>query len=203
MPSEVEVTLERDEPVRVQLPDGTVLVVFVYVNDETEEHAVVVDHRSYGQESTSREVCRITQAWAPPDEDAGTIEYECEDEGYGESGTVKASCVEEAAALYVAENGYMEPEFGELSRIYEILVRNPLDSTAVYEHVQLDPFEPECTADEGHDWERKYVKGTGAGVHTEEECAHCGVERTTKTNQPCRDCGEGLYTLVKYNRGAE
>ena len=137
------------------------------------------------------------------DDDADTIAYECEDEGYGESGTVTATSVEEAAQVYVSENDYARPDFGELSQIYEILVRNPLDRTAVYQHVQLDPFEPECTADAGHDWEQKYVKGAGAGVHTEEECAHCDVERTTKTNQPCHDCGEGLYTLIKYNRGEQ
>ncbi len=78
--------------------------------------------------------------------------------------------------------------------------------------ITLDPEEPECNCEDGHDWQTPYsilggmkenpgVWGPGGGVVYNEVCMHCGCQKQTDTWAQRPDTGEqGLYS-VKYTAG--
>jgi hypothetical protein len=78
--------------------------------------------------------------------------------------------------------------------------------------VVLPPEEPECSHDDGHDWQSPYrlvgglkenpgVFGHGGGVIMHSVCMRCGCERVTDTWAQRRDTGEQGLTEVSYEPG--
>jgi len=78
--------------------------------------------------------------------------------------------------------------------------------------IAIEPDEPNCTADEGHDWqspisivggikENPGVWGHGGGVIIHEVCLHCGCERVTDTWAQDRETGRQGLQSVTYNPG--
>ncbi len=79
-----------------------------------------------------------------------------------------------------------------------------------YERYQIDPPEPDCTSDKGHDWqspiqvvggieENPGVQGHGGGVVIHEVCVHCGYARITDTWAQDMETGEQGLNSVSYS----
>lgn len=75
--------------------------------------------------------------------------------------------------------------------------------------VQIDPDEPSCTSDEGHDWDSPHelvggikenpgVWGHGGGVTIQEVCLHCGCGKLTDTWAQDPETGEQGLRSVQY-----
>ena len=75
--------------------------------------------------------------------------------------------------------------------------------------VALDPDEPTCTSEKGHNWRSPHeivgglennpgVWGNGGGVKIYECCTRCGCERLTDTWAQDRDTGEQGLEAVSY-----
>lgn len=75
--------------------------------------------------------------------------------------------------------------------------------------VSVDPLEPECDDEEGHDWQSPHsvlgglesnpgVQGHGGGVIIREVCACCGAYRITDTWAQRPDTGEQGLRSVEY-----
>ena len=47
--------------------------------------------------------------------------------------------------------------------------------------VAIDPPEPPCRSESGHDWAPHSTSGHGGGVRIAEACEHCGRQRVTDT----------------------
>lgn len=74
--------------------------------------------------------------------------------------------------------------------------------------VEIEPDEPDCTHEDGHDWQSPHevvggieenpgVQGHGGGVVFTEVCAHCGAYRITDTWAQRPDTGEqGLHEVA-------
>lgn len=78
--------------------------------------------------------------------------------------------------------------------------------------IELDPEEPECSHDEGHDWQTPYELlgglrenpgcwGHGAGIVQHEVCMRCGCGRTTDTWAQDPNTGAQGLEAVKYAPG--
>ena len=76
--------------------------------------------------------------------------------------------------------------------------------------VTLQPEEPSCTHEGGHDWQAPHeiVGGSkenpgvwrhGAGVRIHEVCIHCGCGRVTDTWAQRPDTGEQGLTSIEYD----
>lgn len=79
--------------------------------------------------------------------------------------------------------------------------------------VAIDPPEPECSAEEGHDWQSPHevvggvtenpgVWGHGGGVIITECCMRCGCRRDTDTWAQRPDTGEQGLQSVRYEEAA-
>lgn len=66
--------------------------------------------------------------------------------------------------------------------------------------VQIDPDEPPCSDERGHDWCQQDVTGHGGGVVVREQCKHCELQRWTDTWAQRPDTGEQGLTSVSYER---
>lgn len=129
---------------------------------------------------------------------------------------ITADSPEEAAQQYV-DGG----DWGSDSKTWWIDVRvtpyaedGTPDSDASERHtIQVDPIEPDCTADE-HDWqspirvvgglhENPGVYGHGGGVVFTEVCAHCGCYRITDTWAQRSDTGEQGLRSLEYREADE
>jgi hypothetical protein len=78
--------------------------------------------------------------------------------------------------------------------------------------IELEPDDPACTHDDGHDWQSPHeivggisenpgCWGHGGGVIIEEVCLHCGCARTTDTWAQRRDTGEQGLRSLRYEAG--
>jgi hypothetical protein len=189
----VRVTLAENCPVHVQFPDGSQLVATFRRDDALRESEVLIAHHTNGPPARVWEMFRVPQLWDGK-------EYECRDEERGDSGCVVAANPAQAAALYVAENDYQRPGFDEYSCIQEITVYDHDEDREHYEHVQLDPHEPECVVPEGHEWDFVDVRSLRSGSLITNACIHCQLECKRRTKARCSSCGEGKFILVKYSR---
>jgi hypothetical protein len=60
----------------------------------------------------------------------------------------------------------------------------------------IDPEEPDCSDDDGHDWGPDHVYGHGGGVTISNICQHCGIKKIIDTWASRPDTGEqGLKSL--------
>jgi len=117
----------------------------------------------------------------------------------------------EAAQEYVADG-----DWGEITETIWIDVRVwqlDDDGERINEDmhtITIDPPEPECTSEDGHDWTSPYellgglkenpgVFGHGGGAIVKEVCRHCGCLRTTDTWAQRMDTGEQGLTSVEYD----
>jgi hypothetical protein len=78
--------------------------------------------------------------------------------------------------------------------------------------VTIDPDEPSCSSEEGHDWQAPFeivggikdnpgVWGHGGGVVIREVCMYCGCERVKDTWATDRETGEQGLESITYNPG--
>lgn len=129
-------------------------------------------------------------------------------EGYGEYvGTLDE-------ALKEAESNVDRANYADADGTLYIDVRIhcPLTGEEASSTVMLEPEEPECLDDGGHDWQSPFalvggikenpgVWGHGGGVIIHEACVRCGCRRTTDTWAQRRDTGEQGLTEVSYEPG--
>jgi hypothetical protein len=75
-----------------------------------------------------------------------------------------------------------------------------VDDEADYETftVELQPEEPPCTREDGHDWQQESVWGHGGGVIIKDRCEHCGARMITDTWAQRMDTGEQGLTSISY-----
>lgn len=65
--------------------------------------------------------------------------------------------------------------------------------------VQIDQPEPDCTHEDGHDWQDHIgARGYGGGVIYTDRCEHCGLLRTTNTWATRPDNGTEGHEVVTY-----
>jgi len=80
--------------------------------------------------------------------------------------------------------------------------------------IAIEPQEPDCSHDDGHDWQSPYevlgglkenpgVWGKGGGVVVTEVCAHCGQYRITDSWAQNRETGEQGLTSTEYEAADE
>lgn len=126
--------------------------------------------------------------------------------------TVQADTAQEAAQEYVDGGNWPKVEETDWIRVW---VWREVDGERVDEEritVRLDPKEPECSDDEGHDWhapheivggikENPGVWGHGGGVIFHEVCRRCGCGRTTDTWAQDLATGQQGLESVKYEPG--
>jgi hypothetical protein len=101
---------------------------------------------------------------------------------------IEADTAEEAAQEYVDGGEWGVNEFGKTAWI-EVRVwpasmtrQEAMDDgedEAIM--VRVDPDEPECDSEDGHDWQESGSIGNGGGVITTEVCRRCDCRRTTNT----------------------
>jgi len=64
--------------------------------------------------------------------------------------------------------------------------------------VPLDPTEPPCSLDLGHEWNPKGVWGRGGGIVIANVCVHCKLSRITDTWAHDPHTGRQGLTSVRY-----
>jgi hypothetical protein len=137
--------------------------------------------------------------------------YHCDD-GNAEL-EIEAESPESAAQEYVDEG-----DWGSADSTMWINVRvweEDDDGLETKNHgwimITIDPDEPDCTHDDGHDWQSPYdivggikensgVWGHGGGVIIEEVCMYCGCARETDTWAQDSDTGVQGLRSVKYEQ---
>ncbi len=134
-----------------------------------------------------------------------------EGEGYD---AIEASSAEEA--LYVARNNVDRsnyPDADERTIWIKVRVQCPETEEADFATVALDPDEPECDDDAGHDWQSPHrlvgglaenpgIHGHGGGVIITRVCMRCGCKRVTDTWAQNPDTGEQGLESVSYEEHA-
>lgn len=130
--------------------------------------------------------------------DDGNAEVEC-------TGTMSA-----AAQEYVDGGDWGDSSSEDYACVIHVYCQAKYlpDRSRDSESVALEQDEPECTHDDGHDWqspqdlvggikENPGVWGNGGGVVVYEACVHCGCRKTTDTL--AQDSTDGTrYTKVSY-----
>lgn len=138
------------------------------------------------------------------------------DDGNAEVHFPDASSGREAAEEYVAEGDWGERTKTSWVRVYAWRGERGTDlaeETRETHTIEIEPDEPECSHDDGHDWQSPVeivggiesnpgVRGHGGGVVVDECCVRCGCRRTTDTWAQDRDTGEQGLTSVEYEEGA-
>jgi len=121
--------------------------------------------------------------WTLTSPDGDTIEVD----------VVDLAAAEIAAADWVAD--YAEPTH---RTTWETITITSPDGDSVELHVEVEPEEPECSEDDGHDWRDGSVYGSGGGVAWTSTCKGCGLRRRTDTwaADPCSGWRYG--TMVEY-----
>lgn len=150
----------------------------------------------------------IDGCWVPC---PGTFITSTTDEVEYEAATPKEAAEQHAADFYEAED---ETQFIEVA-----VWRHGFDAdgdAARVGHrtfsIAVDPQEPECTHEDGHDWrspieivggieENPGVQGNGGGVVIEQVCMRCGCKKTTDTWAQNPATGEQGLTSIKYTPG--
>lgn len=64
---------------------------------------------------------------------------------------------------------------------------------------EIEPPEPPCDDEDGHDWRHVRSVGHGGGVICTERCAHCGMTRVTDTWAQRHDTGDQGLTSIHYS----
>lgn len=124
---------------------------------------------------------------------------------------IEADTAEEAAREYVEAGEYGQTPMSS---------GDPVETVHVPVHVQpasadetdtlscervlvtIEPDEPACSDERGHDWRDGEPWGHGGGVIVTDRCARCGLRRKTDTWDQASDGEQGL-TTVRYERGEE
>lgn len=131
------------------------------------------------------------------------MKYEARMEGASEEITADtlAEAIEQAEEW--ARDGSWDTGEGTIW-VHAHLIEMGDDGEEIERHsitVQIDPDEPDCTSDEGHDWQAPYeivggikenpgVWGHGGGVTIQEACLHCGCGKLTDTWAQDPETGE-------------
>lgn len=133
-----------------------------------------------------------------------------------EFATVEAETLDEAIQLardIIDPSAYdLSDQDGEQTVWARIGVRHRVLGEDASFEVQIDPTEPNCIDDEGHDWqspldvvggikENPGVWGHGGGIIRKEACVKCGCGRTTDTWAQNPTTGEQGLTSIRYERG--
>jgi hypothetical protein len=115
---------------------------------------------------------------------------------------------EEAAKTYTEGGGW-----GDRTKTDWVTVRTRAkylpDNEWESHTVTIEPEEPDCTHEDGHDWQSPHrilgglkenpgVRGNGGGVIVNECCMRCGCRRTTNTWDQNRETGEQGLTSIEY-----
>lgn len=142
--------------------------------------------------------------------------YKCNDGDYNSQDIeIEAASPREAAEDYVA-GGCWGDESDEPSTFWvDVHVwEEDEDGEETEDHgwrtVTVDPPEPECIDEYGHDWRAPHVLvgglrenpgvwGHGGGVIVHEVCVLCGAGRETDTWAQRRDTGEQGLTSITYH----
>lgn len=132
-------------------------------------------------------------------------------EGGVEYRTVRSTSID--AALEVARKGVSRENYTiEQSIVIEIAARHR-DGSELSGTVTLDPEEPNCSDENGHEWQSPHdlvggckenpgVWGSGhGGIKMNSVCIHCGCKRRTDTGATRSDNGARM-TSVEYEPGA-
>ena len=125
----------------------------------------------------------MTTIWTLTSPDGDTIEVD----------VVDLAAAEVAAVDWVAD--YAEPSH---RTTWEVIVIGSPDEGSTELRVTVEPEEPDCSEDDGHDWRDGAVYGSGGGVAWTATCNCCGLRRRTDTwaTDPC-DGSQG-HTSVEY-----
>jgi hypothetical protein len=103
-----------------------------------------------------------------------------------------------AAAVEWARDGWQcEPEEGTFWVTVRIQDSAGVEQGSV--KVAIEPEEPDCTAEDGHDWIDQGVQGHGGGVISTDRCAHCAAKWITDTWAQDRVTGEQGLTATRYD----
>ena len=140
--------------------------------------------------------------------------YQCDD-GFGDPVEIEADSPQAAAQKYVDEESCYDTDTDEDPSTTWVHVRvweEDEDGAEIVDHgdhsVSLDPEEPECTHEGGHDWQAPHtlvgsicenpgVWGHGGGVVAHEVCVRCGAGMETDTWAQDRCTGEqGLRSIT-------
>ena len=123
---------------------------------------------------------------------------------------------QDAAQEYVDGGDWGDRE--ETSWIHVSVWQRGIDEDGAWQRVNkdkytitLEPIEPECGHEDGHDWqspqflgglkENPGVWGHGGGIISREVCMRCGCERKTDTWAQDPETGEQGLTQVSYEPG--
>ena len=118
-------------------------------------------------------------------------EYKVYDTDTYEQTTVIAKDLKEAKEK--AKEWLTSGEFGDGTHTVWLHGRVEGPDGTAYITIKVDPEEPNCVDELGHDWQRPHsllgglkenpgVWGTSKGVSITEVCSRCGVYRTTETD---------------------
>lgn len=125
--------------------------------------------------------------------------------------TIEADSPREAAQEYVDSGDYSTD--GETTWV-NVTVTDPEDGHYTRVKITVDPEEPDCSHEDGHEWEAPFsivggirenpgVHGHGGGVTIHEVCCHCGCHRHRDTwAQDPEDGTQGLES-VRYEDDAD
>jgi len=141
------------------------------------------------------------------------------DDGNAEVAFPEAVNGEEAAVKYVRGGDWDIPEETDWIRVHAWMQGYAWDAEhgdVVVLHIDtdehtvaLDPPEPDCVDDNGHDWQSPHsvvggleenpgVYGHGGGVFITQVCANCGMYRIEDTWAQDRETGEEGLRSVRY-----
>lgn len=137
------------------------------------------------------------------------LRYTLSDEGVSE--TITATSWDDAReqAREWAERGDWDTSRGTVYVSVRIVGEDGEEDSV---RVSIDQPEPECSHDDGHDWQSPHeivggsedcpgILGHGGGVIISECCMHCGCSRTTDTWAQDRSTGAEGLTQVTYEVG--
>lgn len=126
-------------------------------------------------------------------------------------GSERIKAKDAAAAVAYCEEWLSAGEWGDIDST--IWVRGWVEdlSGEILDHVRvtIDPDEPDCSSDGGHDWRSDFavvggcksnpgVWGSGGGIRYVEACHHCGCAKSTDTWAQDPETGEQGLTSVSY-----
>jgi hypothetical protein len=119
---------------------------------------------------------------------------------------IAAETAGEAAREYLSGGDWGEPS--ETSWVHVWVWRTGVDADGDIVDVEreshriaIEPSEPDCTRDDGHDWIDGEPRGSGGGVYYRDTCRHCRCVRLTDTWAQDRATGEQGLTSVSYSTG--
>lgn len=148
----------------------------------------------------------MRDAWLESDEPR---DWECSDDGASWTVIARPSEISEqlldAVDDYDRENPREPLRYDLRARALDPVSGEPLRQDQVRESGWLDGEEPECSSDDGHDWQAPYsllgglrenpgVWGSGPGVTSRRVCGHCGAYEIHESAR--QDPGTGEFGSV-------